>query len=102
MDTNFLEFPLIVVVFRREKHEYSNMVVKVVEPSHTGHTVMPSPSDVYSDFLDRKNDLIWDLSKPKWKFLHTVTAVEKVEPLSRLNMQLKRVHDVACIIVDKG
>ena len=29
------------------------------------------------------------------------TAVEKVEPLSGLNMQLKRVHDEACKIVDK-
>jgi hypothetical protein len=30
------------------------------------------------------------------------TAVEKVEPLSGLNMQLKRVHDAAFITVDKG
>jgi hypothetical protein len=30
------------------------------------------------------------------------TAVGKVEPLSGLNLQLKRVHDEACIIVDKG
>jgi hypothetical protein len=29
-------------------------------------------------------------------------AVEKVEPLSGLNMQLKWVHDAACITVDKG
>jgi hypothetical protein len=29
-------------------------------------------------------------------------AVEKVEPLGGLNMQLKRVHDEACITVDKG
>jgi hypothetical protein len=28
--------------------------------------------------------------------------VEKVDPLSGLNMQLKRVHDEACIIVEKG
>jgi hypothetical protein len=31
------------------------MVFKVVEASHTGDPIMPSPSDVYSDFLDRKN-----------------------------------------------
>jgi hypothetical protein len=30
------------------------------------------------------------------------TAVEKVEPLSGLNLKLKRVHDEACITVDKG
>ena len=30
------------------------------------------------------------------------TAVEKVEPLSGLNMQLKRVHDEACKTIDKG
>ena len=30
------------------------------------------------------------------------TAVEKVEPLSGLNMQLKRVHADACKTVDKG
>jgi hypothetical protein len=30
------------------------------------------------------------------------TAVEKVKPLSGLNMQLKWVHDEACIAVDKG
>jgi hypothetical protein len=30
------------------------------------------------------------------------TTVEKVEPLSGLNIQLKRVHDVACITVHKG
>jgi hypothetical protein len=30
------------------------------------------------------------------------TVVEKVEPLSGLNMQLKQVHDEACITVDKG
>jgi hypothetical protein len=30
------------------------------------------------------------------------TAVAKVEPLSGLNLQLKRVHDEACITVDKG
>jgi hypothetical protein len=32
----------------------------------------------------------------------TETTVEKVEPLSGLNMQLKRVHDEACIKFDKG
>jgi hypothetical protein len=29
-------------------------------------------------------------------------AVEKVEPLSGLNLQLKRVYDEACNTVDKG
>jgi hypothetical protein len=41
------------------------MVVKVVEAAHTGDTVMPSPSDVYSDFLDWKNSVNWDPSKLK-------------------------------------
>jgi hypothetical protein len=52
------------------------MVVKVVEAAHTGDTVMPSPSDVYSDFLDRKNGVIWDPSKLKWKLVHTATPTE--------------------------
>jgi hypothetical protein len=60
VDTNFLEFPLIFVDFRRDQHEYSDMVVKVVETAHTGDTVMPSPSDLYCDFLDRKNGLTWN------------------------------------------
>jgi hypothetical protein len=30
------------------------------------------------------------------------TAVEKVEPLSGLNMQLKRVHDETCMTADRG
>jgi hypothetical protein len=30
------------------------------------------------------------------------TAVEKIEPLSGLNLQLKRVHDEVCITVDKS
>jgi hypothetical protein len=34
--------------------------------------------------------------------VYAETAVEKVEPLSGLNMQLKRVHDEACTTVDKG
>jgi len=32
----------------------------------------------------------------------TETTAEQVEPLSGLNLQLKRVHDDACITVDKG
>jgi hypothetical protein len=49
------------------------MVVKVVKAARTGDPVMPSPSDVYSDFLDRKNGVTWDPSKLKWKLVHTAT-----------------------------
>jgi hypothetical protein len=49
------------------------MVVKVVKAAHTGDPVMPSPSDVYSDFLDRNNGVTWDPSKLKWKLVHTAT-----------------------------
>jgi hypothetical protein len=52
------------------------MVVKVVEATHTGDTVMPSPSNVYRDFLDQKNGVTWDPSKLKWKLLHTATSAE--------------------------
>jgi hypothetical protein len=52
------------------------MVVKSIEPDHTDDPVMPSPSDVYSDFLDRKNGVTWDPSKLKWKMLHTATSPE--------------------------
>jgi hypothetical protein len=31
------------------------MVVKIIEAAHTGDKVIPSPSDVYSDFLVQKN-----------------------------------------------
>jgi hypothetical protein len=52
------------------------MVVKVVEAAHTGDKDMPSPSNVYSDFLDLKNDVTWDPSKLNWKLLHTATSTE--------------------------
>jgi hypothetical protein len=42
------------------------MVVEVVEAAHTSGTVIPSPSDVYSDFLDQKNGVTWDPSDMGW------------------------------------
>jgi hypothetical protein len=49
----------------------ADMVVKVVEATDIGDKVMPSPSDVYSDFLDQKNGVTWDPSILKWKLVHT-------------------------------
>jgi hypothetical protein len=37
---------------------FSDMVVDVFEAAHTDDKVIPSPSDVYSDFIDRKNGVI--------------------------------------------
>jgi hypothetical protein len=41
------------------------MVVEIIKADHTGDKVMPSPSDVYNDFLDPKNGVRWEVSKPK-------------------------------------
>jgi hypothetical protein len=49
-----------------------------------------SPATIASvPYADTKADVVKDV-------------VEAAEPLSGLNMQLKRVHDEACITVDKG
>jgi hypothetical protein len=53
----------------------------VEQPSRATTTMVPS--------VDTKADVGKDVMK-------------EVEPLSGLNMQLKRVHDAACIAVDKG
>jgi hypothetical protein len=53
----------------------------VEQPSRAMTTIVPS--------VDTKADVGKDVMK-------------EVEPLSGLNMQLKRVHDAACIAVDKG
>jgi hypothetical protein len=52
------------------------MVVEIIKADHIGDKVMPSSSDVYNNFLDRKNGVRWEVSKPKWKLLHTTTSTE--------------------------
>jgi hypothetical protein len=50
------------------------MVVDVVDADHTCNNIIPSPSNVHNDFLDRKNGVHWDPGKPRWKPLDIATS----------------------------
>ena len=65
------------------------MSVKAVVPVQTVSAAVPKISDEKQPDVDKV-------------VVCAEIAVEKVEPLSGLNMQLKRVHDEACKIIDKG